>query len=57
MADKVAAKIIVSVGETNKGIVLTDIDFDRSRNQLAFAVGSRVVDTVWEAYLTETGQD
>lgn len=43
------ARILIVVGDTKKGIEFKDIDFDRSRNELALGIGKRIIDSIFEA--------
>lgn len=45
---KTTARILVSVGDSRKGLEFTDIDFTTSRNKIALQVGLRIVDAIFD---------
>lgn len=43
------ARILIIVGDTKKGIEFKDIDFDRSRNEVALGIGKTIIDSIYAA--------
>lgn len=49
MATGTTARILISVGDTRKGLEFTDIDFQKNRNELALGIGKKVIDSIFDA--------